>query len=198
MLVNPSSFYRYNVADTCSVWNVLSSLMLYSRARQAGVLFICTHFVIYECLHKPRKKIDNCDLELQRRLKRAQQDSAFVSYSIDIADLQTIELLENRKRLGKGELSAIAFALKTGQAFITDDQKARKLAQQILQQSLTQTTPHLVGWLFYTNCLSDGDKDILIREHKEMGCTLGVYFEEMYHEAYRCKFLMCQGVNNDG
>lgn len=34
-----------------------------------------------------------------------------------------VEALENRKKLGKGELSSSAFAMKIGQAVITDDQK---------------------------------------------------------------------------
>jgi len=196
MSINPSSFHPHNVADTCAVWNVLSSRTLYLAARQAGVVFICTRFVLYECLHKPRKSVTPEDEELQNRLRqvRVQNGSCFKFYSLDISDLQTVSLLENRKRLGKGELSAIAFALKTRQAFLTDDQKARKFAQNTMDNSKTQTTPHLVGWLFFHNHLSDGHKDTLLREHQEMKRPLSKYFEEMYIEACRCRLMSRQGV----
>ena len=61
MALDPSSFYKHNITDTCAVWNVLSSLLLYARAKSAGVVFICTRFVIYECLFKPRKLTTICE-----------------------------------------------------------------------------------------------------------------------------------------
>lgn len=198
MSIDPSSFYLYNVTDTCAVWNVLSSQTLYSGARRAGVVFICTRFVVYECLYKPRTSPNQWDVELQNRFQRAQDDSSFKSYPLEIADLQTISLLENRKRLGKGELSALAFALKTSQAFLTDDQKARKFASEILSDSRTQTTPQLVGWLFFCNHLSDADKDALLREHQGMGRPLTEYFEQMYREACRCRLMSAQGASSNG
>jgi predicted nucleic acid-binding protein len=197
MAIDPSRFYLHNIIDTCGVWNVLSSLTLYRQARIGGVNFICTGFVIYECLFKPRKSIHPCDLELCSRLHAAQQAADFKTYPLDIADLQTIEILENRKRLGKGELSSLAFALKTGQAFLTDDQKARKLAREVMRTSVTQTTPHLVGWLFFTRQLVDGEKDIIIREHEEMNRQLSNYFEEMYLEACRCRSMLSLGGVSD-
>ena len=54
MAIDPSSFHSVNVTDTCAVWNVLSSRTLYTAARLAGVVFVCTGFVVYECLFKPR------------------------------------------------------------------------------------------------------------------------------------------------
>lgn len=194
MAIDPSRFYLHNIIDTCGVWNVLSSLTVYRRARNGGVNFICTGFVIYECLYKPRKSTDPCDSELCSRLRTAQQASDFKTYPLDIADLQTIEILENRKRLGKGELSSLAFALKTGQAFLTDDQKARKLAREVMRRSITQTTPHLVGWLFFTGQLVDSEKDTVIKEHQEMNRPLSKYFEEMYLESCRCRLMANQGV----
>jgi len=168
-------------------------------ARQAGVVFICTRFVLYECLHKPRRSVTQEDKELQNRLRQtiAQNGSCFECYPLDISDLQTVSLLENRKRLGKGELSAIAFAIKTRQAFLTDDQKARRFAQNIMGNSKTQTTPHLVGWLFFHYHLSDGHKDTLLREHQEMKRPLSNYFEEMYMEACRCRLMSRQGANSN-
>jgi hypothetical protein len=192
MSIDPSSFYSYNITDTCAVWNILSSRTLYSSARTAGVSFFCTRFVLYECLVKPRKKLRTTDAELQKRLKSAQEHNDFSAYNLDITDLQTVNILENRKRLGKGELSSIAFAMKTQQAFLTDDQKARKLAREVLPIALIQTTPHLLGWLFFKMHLSDGDKDTIIGEHKEMMCPLAMYFEEMYAEACRCRLMANQ------
>lgn len=194
MAIDTSSFHLHNITDTCGVWNVLSSRTLYTRARNAGVNFICTGFVVYECLFKPRKATDPCDVELCSRLRMAQRDSDFKSYPLDIADLQTIEILENRKRLGKGELSSIAFALKTRQAFLTDDQRARKLAREVMRSSITQTTPHLLGWLFFTGQLVDGEKDTVIKEHQEMNRPLSKYFEEMYLESCRCRLMAKTGA----
>ena len=197
MAIDPSRFHLHNIIDTCGVWNVLSSVTLYRRARTGGVNFICTGFVIYECLFKPRKSNDSCDLELCSRLRAARQAADFKTYPLDIADLQTIEILENRKRLGKGELSSLAFALRTGQAFLTDDQKARKLAREVMRASVTQTTPHLVGWLFFTHQLVDGEKDVIIKEHEEMNRHLSKYFEEMYLEACRCRSMLSTGGLSD-
>jgi len=194
MSIDPSSFHLNNITDTCAVWNVLSSRTLYVAARGAGVVFICTRFVLYECLFKPRRTVDACDGELQTRLRAAQKDSCFATYPLDVADLQTIEILENRRRLGKGELSSIAFALKTRQAFLTDDQKARKLAREVLRESPTQTTPHLLGWLFFANRLGDADKTTIIKEHQGMGRHLARYFEEAYLEACRCRLVANQGA----
>ena len=194
MPIDPSSFHLYNVTDTCAVWNVLSSRTLYSTARGAGVVFICTRFVLYECLFKPRQKISACDEELQSRFRAAQRESVFGTYSMDITDLQTIGLLENRKRLGKGELSSIAFALKIRKALLTDDQKARRLACELLQELVTQTTPHLLGWLFFTNRLVDADKNTIIKEHLEMARPLGEYSEQIYLEACRCRLMANRGA----
>lgn len=50
-----------------------------------------------------------------RRLTQEQGRGGFEAHSCDIEDLQAIKLLESRKRLEKGELSSIAFAMKIGQ-----------------------------------------------------------------------------------
>ena len=56
MAIDPSSFLVLNVADTCAVWNVLSSKNLYQASIASGCNFCCTAFVEYECLIRPRKK----------------------------------------------------------------------------------------------------------------------------------------------
>lgn len=187
MATDPSQFQKLNVADTCSLWNVLSSLRLYAVARESGCSFCCTAFVSYECLHKPRNHETTQDTELKSRFRAEQQSGRIRAYSLDVADLQEVAVLEARKRLSKGELSSIVFARKTRQAFLTDDQKARRLSESVLEQSMTQTTPHLFGWLMFTCKLSDGDKDPIVIEHEKFNRPLRPHFEEMYIEALRCR-----------
>ncbi len=185
MGINVSQFHQHNVTDTCAVWNILSSRVLYSAARSAGCTFCITQFVKYECLYKPRK-LTSYGQTLQNRLKKEHQNGDFITYPLNIEDLQEVAILESRKKLNKGELSAIAFAKKIKQAFLTDDQKARKLAKTLLGH-LVQTTPHLMGWLFFNQHLTDGDKQRIIEEDEELGGCLSSYFEKIYHESLRCK-----------
>jgi hypothetical protein len=189
MAIDPSHFELNNVTDTCAVWNVLSSLVLYSNASSAGCSFCLTQFVYYECLFKPRTNPTQEELDLQDRLRHERSKGAFQAYHLDIEDLQDIIILESRRRLSKGELSSIAFARKTRQAFLTDDQKARNLARQVIDRTMVQTTPHLFGWLCFINHLGDGDKDRIIHEHSQFNRPLSPYFEEMYHEALRCRLM---------
>jgi hypothetical protein len=196
MAIDPSRFHLYNIADACSVWNVLSSLTLYRSARAARVNFICTGFVLYECLFKPRTSKTDADCKLQVRLREAQTSGKdFQTFPLDVEDLQSLEVLEKRKRLGKGELSSIAFAMKTRQAFMTDDQKARKLGHQVLQDSPTQTTPHLLSWLIFERHLTDGDMSMILEEHQSLDRPLAKYFEAAYQEACRCRLLAHQGAH---
>lgn len=187
MAIDPSKFHRSNVADTCSVWNLLSSPTLHTAARDAHCDFCITTFVHYECLIKPRAKPPtDAENELIRRLHREQTQGRFATYSCGIDDLQAIRLLENRKRVGKGELSSIAFAMKINQAVMTDDQKARRLAQDA-GHPLTQTTPHLLSWLIFNGRLADGDKDTVITQHEAMGRPLAPHFRTAYELALQCR-----------
>jgi len=183
MAIDPSQFHPHNVTDTCAVWNVLSSRILYSRARDAGCDFCITRFVLYECLHKPRQISNQAELRLQKRLEQERNLGRFKDYSLDIVDLQDVHIMEKRQRLSKGELVSIAFAKKTRQAFMTDDQKARKLGHSELTPNMVQTTPHLFGWLFFIGRLSDGEKHAIIEEHHSFGRPLAKYFEQMYGRA---------------
>ena len=187
MAIDPSKFHLVNVADTCSVWNVLSSIRLYAAAKEACCEFCITSFVRYECLTKPRKKEPTAsEIELMRRLAREQGRGGFAVYSCDIGDLQAIKILESRKRLGKGELSSIAFAMKIGQAVITDDKKARKLADDS-GHALTQTTPHLFSWLIFNGRLGDSDRGAVIAQHEAMERPLAPHFEAAYDMALQCR-----------
>lgn len=192
MAIDLSSFRPNNVADTCAVWNVLSSPTLFAAACDLQVLFVCTQSVIYECLFKRRRAPTVSEIELRSRLLAAQRRNSFVAYPLEISDLQTVRLLQARKRVGMGELASIAFAERVGQAVLTDDQMARKLAETILVRNQIQTTPHLLGWLFFKGGLSDGDRSRVLEEHAEMGRPLAKYFEEMYREGCRCRLMTQQ------
>jgi predicted nucleic acid-binding protein len=177
MAIDPSRFETSNVVDTCGVWNILRSQSLYSAALAAGCHFVITTYVEYECLRKPRKRISAADTELVSRLKAAQSNGSFSAHSADLSDLEP--LLLNRKRLGRGEISSIAFAIKLRQAVLTDDQKARRLATDV-GHSPVQTTPLLFGWLIFVGKLADSDKGKVIQEHRELKGILEKYLEEAY------------------
>lgn len=182
MEIDPSRFHPINIADTCSVWNVLSSLRLFAVAKTAGCYFCMTAFVHYECLVKKRVSLRDTDKVLMERLRKAQREGAFEVHASTIDDLQSVAQLEQRKRLGKGELSSIAFAMKIGQAVMTDDQRARKLAHEV-GHAPVQTTPHLFAWLFFTGKLSESDKAPIIQQHIEMGQNLKPHFERAHEMA---------------
>lgn len=186
MAIDPTKFHAINVADTCSVWNVLSSKVLWAAAKDARCDFCITSFVQYECLIKPRKSSSLPERELMNRLRAEQKHGTFMDHSCSIEDLQAIKVLENRKKLGKGELSSVAFAMKIGQAVITDDIKAKQLAIDS-GHLLAQTTPHLFSWLIFTGRLNDGDKVTVIAQHAEMGRHLAQHFQTAYEMALQCK-----------
>ena len=94
MAIDPSKFHLINVADTCSVWNVLSSVRLHAAAKEARCEFCITSFVRYECLTKPRKKEPTtAEAELMRRLTQEEGRGGFATHSCDIGDLQTLSCL---------------------------------------------------------------------------------------------------------
>ena len=186
MAIDPSKFHLINVGDTCAVWNLLSSARLYAGAVEANCEFSITTFVHYECLVKPRKSLTEADQELRRRLIREQVRGGFRAYSCAIDDLQHVQVLESRKKLGKGELSSVAFAMKIGQAVMTDDQKARRLAESS-GHNLTQTTPHLHSWLIFTGRLTDADHALVISQHKAMARPLEPHLRRAYELALQCR-----------
>ncbi|MNK76458.1 hypothetical protein D3C87_960270 [compost metagenome] len=186
MAIDPSKFHLGNVADTCSVWNLLSSTRLYSAAKGARCDFCITSFVRYECLVKPRKAPTAADVELRRRLVAEQRNGGFKVHSCSIDDLQDVKMLESRKRLGMGEISSIAFAMKIHQAVITDDQKARKLALAA-GYPLVQTTPHLFSWLIFSRALGDSDHAVVRNQHVALEGDLAPHFLDAYHLALQCQ-----------
>lgn len=186
MSIDPSKFHLFNVTDTCSVWNILSSARLRSAAKDARCDFCITSFVHYECLIKPRTAPTAADRELRRRLQIEQRVGSFAAYSCSIEDLQDVRVLESRKRLGMGEISSIAFAMRIGHAVLTDDQKARKLATSV-GHPLVQTTPHLFSWLIFTRRLGDSDVPIVVEQHKALEGDLAPHLDRAYDLALQCQ-----------
>jgi hypothetical protein len=180
MTIDVSAFHKSNVIDSCSLWNVLSSELLYRTALAAACSFCCTSFVEYECLHKRRAEESEPDNAIKRRFV-AERDAGMVPvHSLEIADLQDVAVLRNRRRLSMGELSSIVFAYKTNQAVLTDDQKARKLANTILPRARVQTTPHLVGWLCFTGSLGGEHLQTVLTDHQKHNRPLSSYFEAAF------------------
>lgn len=189
MAIDCSRFHLINVIDTCAIWNVLSSQRLIAAAKAAKCNFSVTTFVFYEALQKPRTAPTREDIELQSRLRKERAAGFFYDCSLDIGDLQQVDILEKRMRVGKGELSSLAFAKKAGLAFMTDDQRARRLGSGVIGDNRVQTTPHLFGWLLFVDRLNDSDKIDVIKEHERFGGPLRPYFETMYQEALRCRLM---------
>jgi hypothetical protein len=190
-MMDVSRFQLLNVGDTCSLWNLLASRLLYATARAAGIRLCCTNFVIYECLYKKGQYRPD-RLELQKRLKNKLQDGSITAYPIDLEDLQQVEVLRNRKRLSVGELSVLVFAAKTQQAILTDDKGAQKLARTHLPAEAIQSTPHLVAWLYSGSLLGDGDVAQVKAELAVLSRNLDPHFENFYLEAQRCRVIAAQ------
>jgi hypothetical protein len=133
------------------------------------------------------------DTALQHRFREEILRGKIGVHSLEIADLQEVQILENRKRLSKGELSSIAFAMRTNQAFLTDDQKARKLGRSAMLPGTVQTTPHLLGWLFFTRVLNDGQVEVVISEHNKNLRPLEPHFRAAHAEAIHCLNLAAAG-----
>jgi len=183
MPLKVTNFKKLNVTDTCSIWNILSSKALLNAAKSSSCVFCCTAFVHYECLDKPRKNTSEIDLKLQSLLRSEQSKGSFSVYHLELEDLMDVDVLQKRMDLGKGELSSIAFAKRTRQGFLTDDQGARVLASYSLQDDFIQTTPQLFGWLIYKRHLTDSDKNTVIEQHESNKRPLKKYFETMYIRA---------------
>ena len=92
MTSDVTQFEKLNVADTCSLWNILASRVLLVRAEAVGVQLCSTNFVRYECLHKPGPPRPERQ-ELQKRLLSKVANGGMQWYPIDIEDLQDVEVL---------------------------------------------------------------------------------------------------------
>lgn len=189
MNIDFSIFNTINVIDTCAIWNILCSKILYSISLNKNFHFICTNFVIYECLHKPRSDPSSKDLELQQNFANELNKGNFKTQNISIQDLQDIEILEKRKKLSRGELSAISFAKKINQAFLSDDENALGFAKEILNLNQVQSTSHLVGHFIFHDLLLDSDVSKIILELSLYQRNMREKYEQAKASAYYYKML---------
>lgn len=189
MAIDPTKFFMVTVADTCSVWNVLSSRKLYQASIIAKVHFCITPMVLYECLYKPRSSITPEKNELINRLEKARKENAFPIQECDLDDLVELARIAP-SGLGSGEMSCIATAYRIRSiAFMTDEKKARKFASEKLAL-VVETTPKLYAWLHYNLFLCDGDHQDVIREHEHHEkMPLTKFFDEAYETALRCRIM---------
>lgn len=189
MALDPTRFAPVSVADTCSVWNMLSSRMLYQASVDAKLHFCLTGMVLYECLQKPRSFSSPERTEMMQRLERARQEGAFPSQPCSLDDLADMSRMAPRG-LGSGELSCIAVAYRVRSiAFMTDERQARHVASTKLGLNV-ETTPKLYAWLHYHQHLGSGDHEDVIREHEIYEVRpLTRYLREAYEEAMRCRLM---------
>lgn len=190
MNIDITNCNKANVVDSCSLWNILSSLVVYSVILENRFSFSITKFVEYECLYKKRTMTNAKETDLQNHLRTEIRKGNVACHNLTIEDLQEDSILEYRKTIGIGELSSIAFAKKVAISFLTDDQKARKIGKEVLGNSFVQTTPLVLGWLFYNNLLSDGDIEAIIKSHNDHNRPLEKYFREAHAESLRLKYLL--------
>lgn len=165
---------------------MLSSSLLWSRAKNTGVTVCCTQFVKYECLHKPGQARPE-RTEMQKRVRREIECGNLMCCNIELEDLQDVQVLSARKKVSTGELSSMVFAKRTRQAFLSDDSKARKLAGTIMEKEFIQSTPHLVGWLYFQGKLQDSDKDKIVADLRQLNRSLQPHLDNAYEEGCRCR-----------
>jgi len=187
MMVNIKNCNKGNITDTCAVLNIFSSRLLSARLKDAQFDFSITRFVEYECLYRPSKTMTAKKRELQARIADLKQKGKLLVHGLTIADLQDEVLVQHGTKFGIGELSCIAFCKKINQYFLTDDQGARKIGAIALGIDRVQTTPQLLGWLFYHGYVSDGDLQSIVDEHNSFGRPLEKYFREIYQHALMLK-----------
>ena len=177
MTLDPRHFSPMLVADTCSVWNMLSARKLYQAAKTANLTFLITSVVWFECAVKRRNSLSEEKQELFSRLKKAKDDGGFAIESCSLEDLYEVSKIAPRG-LGDGEISCIALVRGLSSlAFMTDERKARKFAESRLGQRV-ETTPRMYGWLCFHNYLGEFDHDAIISEHERFESRpLTKYFE---------------------
>ena len=190
MTIDITKCNKINVTDSCALWNVLSSPTLYGVLVEQQFIFSCTDFVVYECLYRSRTTSEPGDAYLKGLAKTLIGQRKIESHPLTIEDLQDEKILQFRNQIGRGELSSIAFAKKTGLSLLTDDQKARRLGGEILGANRIQTTPLLFGWLMFNNYLSDQDLEPVIADHKQNGRPLEKYFRAVHEESWRIKLMI--------
>ena len=191
--VDVSVFMLTSAVDTCSIWNLLSSPRLLSAALGKGCSFVVAGYVHFEAVEKPRSNPSLADIDMRQQFRdRLEKRRGFARMPITVEDLAAVASIQEARKLGRGEIAALALALKLRAAIMTDDQGARRAAPKVGVVG-AQTTPHLLGWLLYEGALGDGDVGDVIAEHEERVTEtqgrLSKYFRHIHGEAYRCRLL---------
>jgi len=191
--VDVRDFARVSAIDTCSVWNLLSSARLFVAAQARQRWFLVAGYVRYEALTRRRTRSTDGELALQEEFRnRLDHERGFAAAPITVADLQAVANLPEVRKLGQGEIAAMALARKMRVGFLSDDQGARRAASKIGAEPV-QTIPHLLGWLLYEGELTDGDVPVVIAEHEAKVMAnrgrLTNFLKAIYHEACRCRLL---------
>ena len=200
--VDVSAFAPISAIDTCSIWNLLSSRVLLGAALRKGRGFAVAAYVRYEALERPRKRpTTSAELALQNEFRRRLAEGrGFTEAPVSLDDLQAVAALPEVRKLGRGEVAALALARKLRAAILTEDQGARKAAPSV-GVGQAQTIPQLLGWLLYEGELTDGDVSAIISEHEASvennRGRLTVYFRDIHAEAYRCRLLRDGAVAGD-
>ncbi len=165
MAFDPSHFSSMVVIDTCAVWNVLSSKKLFRSAIAARVSFCLTPMILYECIYKKRKVLTTQMIELIERFNTARANRGFEDCGCDIDNLLSVSR-QAPSGLSSGELSCIATAYEIPSlAFMTDEKKARRYAEEILKLKV-ETTAKMYGWLHFKGHLTDWDHKEIVIEHE--------------------------------
>jgi hypothetical protein len=128
-------------------------------------------------------------MELRRKLTAAISNQQIRVHSISLEDLLEVELLENRRKLGRGELTTIAFAKTTRQSAFSDDKRARSLATAVLGPARAQWTAQLLGWLCYNGRLVDHECKAVEGELAAYGRSMSPHLENAYRSALHAKLL---------
>lgn len=191
--VDISSFVPGNSIDTCAIWNLLSSPCLTRAAGARQCWFVLASYVRYEALDRPRSRSTLGERAMQEELRELlarQQKFREVSLSVD--DLAAVAALGDVRRLGRGEIAAMALALKMRCALMTDDQPARRHASRVGVQTV-QTTPHLLGWLHVEGEIGDTEVTTIISEHEnripaDRG-PISKFFKAVWYEACRIRLM---------
>lgn len=197
--VDVRHFVLGNSIDTCAIWNLLSSARLGHAARARRCWFAVAGYVRYEALDRARSGPTEGETSMQQQLReRLSRQQDFREVSLSVPDLAAVAVLGDAKRLGRGEIAAMALALKMRCALMTDDQRARKLAAKVGVQPV-QTTPHLVGWLGYEGEIGDADIATIITEHEQFIPTnrglLTKFFRAIWHQVCHYRLISYRAVN---
>ena len=184
-----ATFMLLNVADTCALWNILGSPLLYRASRKLNVSISSTQFVHYECFHKRGSNSPEW-IELRTRLRARMVEGEIRFWDIELEDLQEVVALEGRKAISKGELSSIAFAKRTVQSFLSDDGQAKKLAKSVLSESAIQDTSHLCAWLCIHDAIHETDEHTIRAELATLKRVLEPHLRNAFLKALEYKLMI--------